>query len=225
MSDRNCIYSSGRYTEELSREDMLSCCGRFCGLGCEGGYPSRTWKYWIESGIVTGGAYQAEDSCKPYEFPPCSHHVNSTYPPCGALYPTPKCVKTCQTDYGKSYTKDLHSGEITLKIPKTCSLVFQVKGEEKIMMELMKNGPLEAVFDVYGDFMNYKSGVYQDEAGEYINPHIVKLIGWGVEENTKYWLWINSWNNVWGDNGLFKIIRGVDKCRIESDQLGGVTKV
>jgi hypothetical protein len=33
--------------------------------------------------------------------------------------------------------------------------------EKEIMNELMTNGPAEAAFTVYADFVNYKSGVYQ----------------------------------------------------------------
>ena len=41
MSDRLCIASNGTVKEELSAEDMLSCCGMSCGGGCNGGFPSR----------------------------------------------------------------------------------------------------------------------------------------------------------------------------------------
>jgi len=42
-----------------------------------------------------------------------------------------------------------------------------------------------------------------------LGGHAVKLIGWGVdEEGVKYWKVVNSWNNTWGENGTFKIVRG-----------------
>jgi len=31
----------------------------------------------------------------------------------------------------------------------------------------------------------------------------------------------NSWNDEWGDNGFFKILRGSDECGIEDDVSGG----
>ena len=31
----------------------------------------------------------------------------------------------------------------------------------------------------------------------------------------------NSWNNGWGDNGLFKIARGGSTCGIEDDLVAG----
>jgi len=47
-------------------------------------------------------------------------------------------------------------------------------------------------------------------SGKELGGHAVKLIGWGVEsDGTKYWKVVNSWNQSWGDNGTFKIVRGI----------------
>jgi len=48
------------------------------------------------------------------------------------------------------------------------------------------------------------------------------MVGWGVENGTKYWLIENSWNKTWGDNGYFKIVRGTDECGIESQNAMGL---
>ena len=68
-------------------------------------------------------------------------------------------------------------------------------------------------------------GVYQHEAGAALGGHAVKMIGWGEENGSPYWLIANSWNSDWGDNGFFKILRGVDECGIESQVVAGVPKV
>ena len=65
LSDRVCIASNGAFTESLSTEDVLSCCGVTCGMGCNGGYLATTWKYFQTNGICTGGLYQGT-GCKPY---------------------------------------------------------------------------------------------------------------------------------------------------------------
>ena len=31
--------------------------------------------------------------------------------------------------------------------------------------------------------------------------HAIRILGWGVENGTPYWLVGNSWNTDWGDNG------------------------
>lgn len=36
----------------------------------------------------------------------------------------------------------------------------------KIQTEIMTNGPVQAMFNVYADFLNYKSGVYHYVAGQ-----------------------------------------------------------
>ncbi|PIO13917.1 hypothetical protein AB205_0027480, partial [Aquarana catesbeiana] len=72
--------------------------------------------------------------------------------------------------------------------------------QQEIMAEIYKNGPVEGAFTVYEDFPNYKSGVYQHTTGEEVGGHAIKVIGWGVESGTPYWLCVNSWNTDWGDN-------------------------
>lgn len=42
------------------------------------------------------------------------------------------------------------------------------------------------------------------------------IIGYGVENGTKYWAVLNSNGTEWGENGYGKILRGVNHCGIES---------
>jgi len=70
------------------------------------------------------------------------------------------------------------------------------------------NGPLASRFEVYEDFLQYKSGVYKHETGEYVGGHAIKILGWGVENGTDYWLCENSWGDKWGMDGFFKIKQG-----------------
>jgi len=93
-----------------------------------------------------------------------------------------------------------------------------------MMQEIYQNGPVEAAFDVYEDFLTYKSGVYQHVTGSYLGGHAVKIMGWGIEQGLKYWLVANSWNANWGDKGFFKILRGVDECGIEDSISAGIPK-
>jgi len=92
---------------------------------------------------------------------------------------------------------------------------------DAIATEIMTNGPVEAAFTVYEDFITYRSGIYQHTTGGVLGGHAVKILGWGVEAGVKYWLVANSWNSDWGDKGYFKILRGVDECGIEDSIVAG----
>lgn len=216
ISDRVCVHSNAKVSVEVSAEDLLSCCGSECGMGCNGGYPSGAWRYWTEKGLVSGGLYDSHIGCRPYSIPPCEHHVNGSRPSCkGEEGDTPKCVKKCESGYGPDYSSDKHYGSDSYSVPSS---------QEEIMAEIYKNGPVEGAFSVYEDFPNYKSGVYQHVTGEEIGGHAIKILGWGVENGTPYWLCANSWNTDWGDKGYFKILRGQDHCGIESEIVAGIPK-
>lgn len=45
------------------------------------------------------------------------------------------------------------------------------------------------------------SGVYKHVSGSALGGHAIRILGWGVEDNTPYWLVANSWNPDWGDKG------------------------
>ncbi|XP_047430278.1 cathepsin B-like [Mugil cephalus] len=212
ISDRICIHTGGKVSVEISAEDLLTCCDE-CGMGCFGGYPSAAWDFWAQKGLVTGGLYGSKVGCRPYTIAPCEHHVNGTRPPCQGEQDTPKCVLQCIDGYSLSYPKDKHLGKHTYNVPSK---------QEQIMTELYKNGPVEAAFSVYEDFLLYKTGVYQHVTGSMLGGHAIKILGWGEENGTPYWLVANSWNSDWGDKGFFKIKRGSNECGIESEVVAGI---
>ena len=43
--------------------------------------------------------------------------------------------------------------------------------------------------------------MYQRVSGAFLGGHAVKILGWGEENGTPYWLVANSWNSDWGDKG------------------------
>lgn len=216
MSDRICIHSGGNVNARLSSQNLVSCC-HTCGFGCSGGFPGAAWNYWKKHGIVTGGAYGTNQGCVPYEIAPCEHHVVGKRPSCEGESPsTPKCVKQCQKGYKLTYQKDLYFGKSAYSIENDV---------EAIQIEIMKNGPVEATLTVHEDLLQYKSGVYQHVAGKALGGHAIRMLGWGVEDGTPYWLIANSWNTDWGDNGFFKILRGKDECGIESQISAGLPKL
>jgi len=87
-----------------------------------------------------------------------------------------------------------------------------------IQNEIYANGPMETSFNVYSDFMNYKSGIYQHTSGYLEGGHAIKVLGWGVEGGLEYWLCANSWGTSWGEAGFFRIAYG--ECGIDSAVYG-----
>eukprot|EP01105_Mastigella_eilhardi_P024359 TRINITY_DN6350_c0_g2_i1.p2 TRINITY_DN6350_c0_g2~~TRINITY_DN6350_c0_g2_i1.p2 ORF type:complete len:338 (+),score=91.14 TRINITY_DN6350_c0_g2_i1:116-1015(+) len=196
MSDRECIVNGRDII--LSAEDMNSCAHngvQDCG-SCHGGQDGCAWQYFVKVGVVT-------ESCSPYSLPTCDHHIENSTNPCKkVMYPTPDCPTTCSNS-SDSWVK--YKGQSA----------YAVHGEENIMKEIMENGPCQTGFTVYADFESYKGGIYKHTTGDAEGGHAVKFIGWGVEDGQKYWLVANSWNVHWGEQGFFRIVRGVNECGIE----------
>ena len=213
MSDRLCIASGQKDQRRISAEDLLACCTS-CGDGCDGGMLYESWSYFKETGLVTGDLFGDTTYCLPYSLPPCNHHSKGPYDDCSKHdYSTPSCKKQCSNKaYGKKYSDDKIFGKT----------VYDVAGEDQIIQELNNFGSVELAFDVYEDFLLYKTGVYQHKTGNMLGGHAIKCIGYGEENGTKYWLIVNSWNDSWGDKGTFKILRGGDECGIESSGAAGL---
>jgi cathepsin B len=214
MSDRICIASNQTLQTRISAEDLLTCCGTSCGNGCNGGYLSGAWNYFKRAGLVTGWLYNDKTYCQSYFFAPCDHHTTGKYQPCGASQPTPKCQQSCAN--GADYHQDKWFADSVYGVSSTVA---------NIQTEIMTHGPVEAAFTVYNDFLTYKSGVYQHVSGSALGGHAIKIVGWGVENGTPYWMVANSWNEDWGANGFFKILRGKNECGIEGQIVAGIPKL
>ncbi|KAK6731323.1 hypothetical protein RB195_007659 [Necator americanus] len=199
----------------VSDTDILACCGEFCGAGCSGGWPFQAWKWVGKYGVCTGGDYRAKGVCKPYSFHPCGNHKNQVYYgvcPKGS-WPTPRCEKFCQRGYIKPYKKDKFYAKKSYWLP---------NNEKEIRLDIMKNGPVQAAFDVYEDFKLYKRGIYKHKEGIQTGGHAVKIIGWGKDNGTDYWLIANSWSKDWGESGFFRMVRGENNCEIEDMITAGI---
>lgn len=157
--------------------------------------------------------------CRPYEIGAC--------PTCTTLG---ACKKQCNENFPYSYTDNTWNAETA----------YSLKGITSIQSEIMNYGPVVMVFNVYSDFLSYQSGVYQHTASakllgmkfyiesrlrfglylyvrQFVGAHAVKCLGWGVENGLPYWLCANSWSTSFGENGFFRIRRGINEGNIESN--------
>ena len=209
ITDRICIHSNAAQQPVISSEDILDCCNSYdktCG-SCEGGYPFTALNFWGAKGVVTGGDYGSNVGCKPYSVNPMTN----------GKIPTPACSASCRSGYGVSYSNDKHiGGEKAYRVT--------AKSVPAIQKEIMTNGPVVNCFDLYADFYNYKSGVYVHTAGNYVGGHCVKIMGWGTDNGTPYWLAANSWGTSFGESGFLRILRGVNENGFEEYVYGAVPK-
>jgi len=220
LNDRACIASKGQITELYSVADTTGCCNFLhCqSMGCSGGQVGSPWKWFENTGVVSGGDFGDGKLCFDYTMEKCAHHVESTVlKDCEAVDQVqPKCKSTCQTNSSIDYASDKNHA--------SSSYGFGVTGTvEKIKQDIYQYGTVTAAFTVYEDFPTYKSGVYRHESGKALGGHAIKLIGWGTENGDDYWLAVNSWNNTWGDKGTFKILQG--DCGIDRQAHAGQASV
>jgi cathepsin H len=91
--------------------------------------------------------------------------------------------------------------------------------EEQLKWALYGHGPVSIAFEVDDDFIQYQSGIYSSQdchnGSEDVN-HAVLAVGYGTCPKTgmDYWIVKNSWGTGWGEEGYFKIQRGVNMCGV-----------
>ena len=154
--------------------------------GCEGGFP------YLIAGKYAEDFGAVEESCFPYTGKE-SNCISET---------------KCRRYYGTNY---YYIGGY-----------YGACNEPEMRLELVNNGPIAVSFEVLNDFLNYKGGIYRhtgilDKFNPWeITNHVVLIVGYGTEGGVPYWSVKNSWGEDWGENGYFRIIRGVDEVSIES---------
>jgi cathepsin B len=199
-ADRFCIATNGQFNQQLSFADMTECNNE--ADGCEGGSAQAVMDFMQNPGLVT-------NACYPYYIPTCA----PVDQPCLNFQPTPNCWSNNSCVNGAQWT------------PYTYGNVYQYQSVQDIQNGLMTSGPVMACFDVYEDFLTYKTGVYQHTTGAYLGGHCIKIIGWGVENGTPYWQCNNQWTTYWGNQGTFRILLGQDECGIEDSVFAGDANV
>jgi cathepsin B len=221
-SDRLCIATEGATMVPLSAEDL---CFNSNFNGCGGGSPESAWSYIERKGIVSGkqqafkagtagpdpDPFAGTDTCSDFSLPHCHHHGpvgKDPFPAEGApgcaSQKSPKGPKACDAGSKLKYESDKYTFKGT---------VANVgRNETYLKAEIMANGPVTVAFTVYSDFENYAGGIYKHTTGKMMGGHAVKMLGWGVEKGTEYWLIANSWNPYWGEEGYFRIATGKEDC-------------
>ncbi|OQV17882.1 putative Cathepsin B-like cysteine proteinase 4 [Hypsibius exemplaris] len=226
LSDRICIASGQKTNVLISANQAASCSvpGQSGDDNCEaGGDPANVYKYTSLQGLPTGGEFNSNKGCVPYQVggesaPPltCSKKCTNTG------YTTPlandlNVVDSYWIDYKKKDVK-LSQAEIAASV-------------NKMQTDIMANGPITATLKVWDDFQNWDAsdGLCYRAPGpgaKDLGGHAVRIIGWNKDKaGTPYWMIANSWGTDVGDKGIYWLEMGKNAIGIESTISAPIVKM
>jgi len=172
-----------------------------CGAGgtCEGGDPMGVYEFAEHEGIP-------EDSCQNYQ---------ALDPPSAQCIPIQVC-KVCagppppaDKDWQQNCTA------ITNFTKWKVSNYGSVSGVDEMKKAIFANGPIACGIDATNKFEKYTGGIFSQIILMPQINHIVSIVGWGIENDTEYWIGRNSWGIYWGEQGFFRIKMGNNNLGIE----------
>jgi cathepsin X len=191
MSDRIKISRKAAFPDiNIAPQVLISCSG---DDGCHGGeaYNAFEWMHANEVTDETCSIYRARGHDNGAK---CSQQIM-----CENCSPTDGCWN--QDNY-KVYHTDEYG---------------KVSGEAKMMQEIYQRGPIACGIAVPAALENYTSGIFEDKTGDKDIVHDISVVGFGVEDGTKYWTVRNSWGTHFGEQGFFRVVRGTNNIAIETD--------
>lgn len=204
VQDRIKIQKGGKGEDVMLGRQTLLNCAPFHGYsqGCDGGDPIDVYRYMKEFGLP-------DESCMPYNATDYTKYKDLNVTECPDYAKCMNCmpindVNTCWT----VPTPIMYTLKSYGKLP---------KGEEAMMTEIFKRGPITCGIACPDDFVySYRGGIYKDVLKDKDVDHDVEVVGWGEEDGVQYWHVRNSWGTYWGELGFFRIERGVNALQIEA---------
>jgi len=85
------------------------------------------------------------------------------------------------------------------------------------MNEIHQRGPVACGIAVPDALENYTGGIFHDLTNDTEIVHDVSIVGYGVENGVKFWKIRNSWGEHFGENGFFRVVRGINNIAVETD--------
>jgi len=96
----------------------------------------------------------------------------------------------------------------------TISEYGSISGATNMQKEILARGPISCGIDA-NPILKYTGGIVSDR-GRSVD-HVVSIVGWGTEANGKeYWIVRNSWGEFWGEMGFFRVEKGRNALKLES---------
>jgi cathepsin X len=92
----------------------------------------------------------------------------------------------------------------------------------EMQAEIMTRGPIVCSMNTdddhnpLGAWHCYEGGVYTTKSTFRSTNHVISLLGWGEDAGVPYWVGRHSGGTIFGEEGFFRIERGVNALNIES---------
>jgi len=198
LSDRIKIMRQGAWPDvNIAPQVFVSC--SMADNGCHGGDMITAFKY--------GNEYELSDeTCSIYH---ARGHDNGY-----ECSPVTKC-RNCNP-HEPCFVPDQYN---IYKVGK----YGRISGEKDMMAEIALNGPIACAIDATDElYYNYTGGIFEDKTGASSLNHGISVVGYGIENGTKYWHVRNSWGDSWGERGYFRVVRGSNNIGIETDCAFGI---
>ena len=167
--------------------------------GCHGGDAGAANKWIHENGIT-------DETCSIYV---ARGHDNGM--PCSAI----STCETCWPETGCSRPKRF----LTYSVEE----YGDVAGEDQelaMMTEIFHRGPISCGICATDELLQYTGGIFTDVTNATQINHDISVVGYGEENGKKFWMefWMvrNSWGTYWGEDGFFRLERGINNLGIES---------
>ncbi|ETV95832.1 hypothetical protein H310_10876 [Aphanomyces invadans] len=188
----------------LGRQSFLNCApGHNYSAGCDGGEAIDVWRFMQDYGLP-------DETCLPYNATDYTKYngTNGTCPPEGYCM---NCMYTPELPLNATCFP------VTKMIRYRAKSFGTLRGEHAMLQELLR-GPITCGVACSDGFSyNYTAGIFHDTTDFMDIDHDVEIVGWGEENGVKFWRVRNSWGSYWGENGFFRIVRGINNLGIEAD--------
>eukprot|EP00401_Gymnodinium_catenatum_P040124 CAMPEP_0117498738 /NCGR_PEP_ID=MMETSP0784-20121206/21871_1 /TAXON_ID=39447 /ORGANISM="" /LENGTH=438 /DNA_ID=CAMNT_0005293837 /DNA_START=89 /DNA_END=1403 /DNA_ORIENTATION=+ len=202
----------------FSTQEVVDCVPNphHCGGsgGCDGATVELAFQYVMEVGVKEPeeyGAYTASDHS-------CAWTPNATT--------TPTLAKLISFS-AAAKTHAASAGAHGLSFGMRAWQKLPTNRYAHLLHTLFHVGPV-AIALAANDLQMYAYGIFNG-CEDWIVNHAVTLVGYGEERSeggpTKYWLVQNSWGNMWGENGRFRLLRTDDEesqCGLDTDPQAGL---
>lgn len=141
-------------------------------------------------------------------------------------------VPNCQSLFGNDFDQCILKG-VAARYFRTRGHYIVPDNVEQIKQEIFKFGPVVAGFLIYDDFLHNYDGlsIYMGpkKGSNSSGGHAVRIVGWGEEivdgENIQYWIIANSWGEIWGLGGFFKMKMNISECELEKNVCGMIPDI